>query len=102
MIPIEVDPDCSIDLHATISQETEAPAPITTIVIHHTADNPPVGIPPEMTADLATSPEGNITNCPEDLHGNLEIKSTNKSQLMTHHQITAVQMTAIGHQMMMI
>ena len=58
MIPVEVDPDHSIDLHATISQETEAPAPITAIVIHHTADNPPVGIPPEMTADLATGPEG--------------------------------------------
>ena len=101
-IPIGVNPDRSIDLHATISQETEAPAAITAIVIHHTADNPPVGIPPEMTADLATGPEGNITNCPEDLHGNLEIKSTNKSQLMTHHQITAVQTTAIGHQMMMI
>ena len=101
-IPIEVNRDRSIDLHATISQETEAPAPITAIVIHHTADNPPVGIPPEMTVDLTTSPEGNITNHPKDFHGNLEIKSTNKSQLTTHHQITAVQMTVIGHQMMMI
>ena len=101
-IPIGVDPDRSIDLHATISQETEAPAPITAIVIHHTAGNPPVGIPPEMTADLTTDPEGNITNHHEDLHGDLKIKSTNKSQLMTHHQITAVQMTVIGHQMMMI
>ena len=63
-IPIEVDPDCSIDLHTTISQETEAPAPITAVMIHDTADNPPVGIPPEMTADLTTGPEGNITNRP--------------------------------------
>ena len=101
-IPVGVDPDRYIDLHTAISQETEAPAPITTVVIHHTADNPPVGIPPEMTADLTTGPEGNITNRPKDLHGNLEIKSTNKSQLMTHHQITAVQMTATGHQMMII
>ena len=99
-IPTGVDPDHSIDLHATISQETEAPVPITTIMIHHTTDNPPVGIPPEMTADLATDPEGNITTCPKDLHGNLKIESTNKSQLMTHHQITTVQMTAIGPQMM--
>ena len=99
-IPTGVDPDHSIDLHAAISQETEAPVPITTIMIHHTADNPPVGIPPEMTADLATDPEGNITNCPEDLHGNLKIESTNKSQLTIHHQITTVQITAIGPQMM--
>ena len=55
-IPAGVDPDHSIDLHAAISQETEAPVPITTIVIHHTADNPPVGIPPEMTADPAHGP----------------------------------------------
>ena len=72
-IPTGVNPDHSIDLHATISQETEAPVPITAVVIHHTADNPPVGIPPEMTADLTTDPKGNITNDPEDLHGNLKI-----------------------------
>ena len=99
-IPAGVDPDHSIDLHATISQETEAPVPITAVMIHHTADNPEVGIPPEMTPDLATDPEGNITNCPEDLHGNLKIESTNKSQLTIHHQITTVQITAIGPQMM--
>ena len=100
MIPIGVNPDHSIDLHAATSQETEASVPITPIVIHHTADNQPVGIPPEMTADLATDPEGNITNCPEDLHGNLKIESTNKSQSMSHHRFTTVQMTAIGPQMM--
>ena len=99
-IPIGVNPDHSTDHHATISQETEAPAPITAIVIHHTTDNPPVGIPPEMTADLATDPEGNITNHPEDLHGSLKIKSTNMSPLTIHHQTTTVQMTAIGPQIM--
>ena len=100
MIPIGVDPDHSIGLCTAISHEIEAPVPTTAIMIHHTADNPPVGIPPEMTADLATEPEGNITNCPKDLHGNLKIESTNKSQSMTHHLITIVQMTAIGPQMM--
>ena len=99
-IPIGVDPDHSIGLCATISHEIEAPVPTTAIMIHHTADNPPVGIPPEMTADLAMEPEGNITNHPEDLHGNLKIESTNKSQSMTHHLITIVQMTAIGPRMM--
>ena len=99
-IPTGVNPDHSIDLHTAISQETEATVPITAIMIHHTADNPPVGIPTEMTADLTTDPEGNITNRPKDLHGNLKIESTNKSQLMTHHQITTVQMTVIGPQMM--
>ena len=80
--------------------ETEAPAPITAIMVHHTTDNPPVGIPPEMTADLTTDPEGNITNHPKDLHGSLKIKNTNMSPLTTHHQTTAVQMTAIGPQIM--
>ena len=101
-IPVGVNPDHSIGLCTTISHEIEAPVPITAIVIHHTADNPPLGIPPEMTAVLATGPEGNITNHPKDLHGNLKIESTNKSQSMTHQQITTVQMTAIGPQMMIL
>ena len=100
MIPIGVNPDHSIGLHAAISHEIEAPVPITAIVTHHTTDNPPVGIPPEMTADLATKPEGNTTNHPEDLHGNLKTESTNKSQSTTNHLITIVQMTEIGPWMM--
>ena len=99
-IPIGVDPDHSIGLLTAISHEIEAPVPITAIVIHPTADNPPVGMPPEMTADLATEPEGNITNHPKDLHGNLRTESINKSQSTIHHLITIVQMTAIGPWMM--
>ena len=98
-IPIGVDPDHSIGLLAAISHEIEAPVPITAIVIHLTADNPPVDMPPEMTADLTTEPKGNITNHLEDLHGNLKTESINKSQLMIHHLITIVQMTAIGPRM---
>ena len=99
-ITIGVDPDHSIGLLTTISHEIEAPVPITTIVIHLTTDNPPVGMPPEMTADLATEPKGNITNHLEDLHGNLKTESINKSQSTIHHLITIVQMTAIGPWMM--
>ena len=99
-IPVGVNLDHSIGLLATISHKIEAPVPITAIVIHPTTDNPPVGMPPEMTADLATEPEGNITNRPEDLHGNLRTESINKSQLTTHHLIIIVQMTAIGPRMM--
>ena len=95
-IPIGVDLDHSIGLLAAISHKIEAPVPITTIVIHPTADNPPVGMPPEMTADLTTEPEGNITNCPKDLHGNLRTESINKSQSTIHHLIIIVWMTAIG------
>ena len=65
-----------------------------------TADNPPVGRPPEMTADLTTEPEGNITTCPEDPHGSLKTESINKSQSTTHHLIIIVQMTVIGPRMM--
>ena len=78
----------------------EAPAPITATVTHPTADNPPVDMPPEMTTDLATEPESNSTNHPEDLHGNLRTENINKSQLMIHHPITIVQMTTIEPRMM--
>ena len=69
-------------------------------MIHPTADNPPVGRSPEVTADLTTEPEGNITNHPKDLPGSLKTESINKSQSTIHHLITIVQMTAIGPQMM--
>ena len=98
MIPIGVDLDHSIGLLTTISHEIEAPVPITAVVIHLTADNPPVGMPPEMTADLTTEPKGNITNRPEDLCGSLEIENINKSQSTIHHLITTVQMAVIGLQ----
>ena len=96
---IGINPDHSIGLLATISHETEAPVPITVVVIHPIADIPPVGIPSEMTADLTTEPYDNITTHPEDLHGNLKIESINKSQL-TIHLITIAQMTVIGARMM--
>ena len=69
-------------------------------MIHPIADAPPVDILPEMTADLATGPDGNITNHPEDLHGNLRIENINKLPLMTCHLITIARMTVIGAQMM--
>ena len=99
-IPVGVNPDHSIGLLATTSHKIEAPVPITTVVIYLATENPPVGMPPEMTADLATEPKGNVTNHPEDLHGSLEIENINKSQSMIHHLITIVQMTVIGPRMM--
>ena len=95
-----VDQDHSIGLLAAISHMIEAPAPITAAVIHPIADSPPVDMSPETTADLAIKPENSSTNHPEDLHGNLRTENINKSQSMIHHQITIVQMTAIGPQMM--
>ena len=95
-----VDQDHSIGLLATISHVIEAPAPITAAVIHPIADGPPVDMSPETTADLAIKPENNSTNCPEDLHGNLRTENINKSQSMSHHRITIVQMTVIEPQMM--
>ena len=97
---IGVDPDHSIGLLAAIPHETEAPVPTTIVVTHPIADIPPVGIPPEMTADLTTGPDGNITNCPKDLHGNLKIENINKLQLTTRHLITIARMTVIGAGMM--
>ena len=78
----------------------EALAPITAAMTHPTADNPPVDMPPKMTADLATEPESNSTNRPKDLHGNLRTENINKSQSMINHQITIVQMTTTEPRMM--
>ena len=95
-----VNPDHSIGLPATISHATGAPVSTTVVVIHPIANTPPVDIPPEMTADLTTGPDGNITNHPKDLHGNLRIENIYKLPLMTHHLITIARTTVIGAQMM--
>ena len=95
-----VDPDHSIGLPAATSHATGAPVPTTVVMIHPIANTPPVDILPEMTADHATGPGGNITNQPKDLHGNLRIEGINKLQLMTRHPITTAQTTVIGAQMM--
>ena len=99
-IPRGVDQDHSIGLLTAISHVIEAPAPITTTVIHPTADSPPADMSPETTADPAIKPKNSSTNHPEDLHGNLRTENINKSQSTIHHWITIVQMTAIGPQMM--
>ena len=98
--PIEVTPDHSIDLSIAVSHDTEALVPTATAITHLTADLYLIGILPEMTADLDINPGGNITDQPEDLHpppmhhlGNIGIRDTSKSPLMTHHQNTTAQMT---------
>ena len=100
MTPVGVDPDHSTDLPIATSHMIEAPAPTTAIATHPTTDLPLTGIPPEMTADLAIDLENNTTNRPEDLlplhtlhHGSLRTGNINRSQLMTHHWNTIVQMT---------
>ena len=100
MTPRGVDQGHSIGLLIAISCMIEAPAPITTAMIHPTADSPPADMSPEKTADLAIEPENSSTNCPEVLHGNLRTENINKSQSMIHHRIIIVQMTAIGPRMM--
>ena len=107
MTPIEVDQDHSMGLPITTSHVIEAPALTATVVTHPTADIPLTGIPPEMTADLTIDPENTTTNWPEDLHhlhtlhhGNLRTGNINRSQLMTHHWVTIVQMTTTATLMM--
>ena len=82
-------------------------APTAAIMTHPTADIPLTGMPPEMTADLAIDLENTTTNQPEDLHhlhtlhhGSLRTGNINKSQSMTHHRITIVQMTTTATLMM--
>ena len=97
---IGVNQDHSTGLPITTSHVIEAPALTAAVMTHPTADIPLTGIPPEMTADLAIDPENTTTNWPEDLHhlhtlhhGNLRTGNINRSQSMTHHRITIVQMT---------
>ena len=93
--PIEVAPDHSTDLPITVSHVTGALVPTTTTVTHLTMDLHLIGISPEMTADPNTNPRSNTTDWPEDHHpphrhhlGNIRIRDTSKSPLMTHHQST--------------
>ena len=67
-IPIEVAPDCSIDLPIAVFHVTEALVFTTTAMTHLTADLHLMGIPPEMTADLDINPGDNTTDQPRDLH----------------------------------
>ena len=98
MTHIGVDPDHSTGLLTTTSHVIEAPAFTTTIVIHPTTDT--LGMPPEMTADLAIDLENTTTTQPKALHhlhtlhhGSLKIGNINGSQSMTHPWIIIVQMT---------
>ena len=100
MTHIGVNQDHSTGLPITISHMIEAPALTAAIMTHPTTDIPLTGMPPEMTADLAIDLENTTTNWPKDLHhlhtlhhGSLRTGNINKSQSMTHHWITIVQMT---------
>ena len=99
---VGVDQDHSTGLPIATSHMIEAPALTAAIMTH-----PTVGIPPQMIADLAIDPENTTTNWPKDLHhlhtlhhGNLRTGNINRSQSMTHHQITIVQMTTTATLMM--
>ena len=98
--PIEVALDHSTDLPTTVSHITGALVPTATAMTHLTADLHLIGIFPEMTADLNINPGSNTTDWPKDPHpphrhhlGNIRIRDTSKSLLMTHLWSTMAQMT---------
>ena len=101
---IGVNQDHSTGLPIATSHMIEAPALTAAIATCPTADIPLTGIPPETTADLAIDLENTTTNQPHHLHtlhhGNLRTGNINRSQSMTHHQITVVQMTMTATLMM--
>ena len=68
MTPIGATPGHSTDLPNIVSHATEAQVPTTITVTHCTTDLHPIGIFPEMTADLDTNPKNNITNQHKDPH----------------------------------
>ena len=107
MIPIGATPGHSAHLPDAVSHATKAQVPTTIAMTHHTTDLHPIGTFPEMTADLATNPENNITNWHKDPHqtlkqhlGSIRIRDTNRSQLMIHHPNTTAQMIMIVTQRM--
>ena len=96
---IEVTPGHSTDLPTIVSHVTGAPVPTATTMTHCTTDLHLIGILPKMTADLNINPKSNTTDRPADpclphkCHlGNIRIRDTGKSPLMTHHQSTTAQM----------
>ena len=98
--PTEVTLDHSTDLPVAVSHVTKALVLTTTAAIHLTTDLHLIGIFPEMTADLDINPGSNTTDQPEDPHpphrhhlGNIRIRDTSRSPLMTHCQSTTAQMT---------
>ena len=100
--PIEATPGHSTDLPNVVSHATEAQVPTATAVTHCTADLQLIGILPVMTADLDTNPENNTTDWhknprppPKQHLGNIRIRDTRRSPLMTHHQNTTAQMIMI-------
>ena len=100
MTLVEATPDHFKDLPITTSHVTEAPVPTAAIMIHPTADPHLIGTLPGMTADPDIGPGNISTNQTKALHplhrhhpGNIRTGDTNKSQSMTHHQNTIVQMT---------
>ena len=102
MTPIGANPGHSTDLPNIVSHATEAQVPTTIVMTHCTEDLHPIGIFPEMTADLNTNPKNNITNQHKDpcqTHkqhlGSIKIVDTNRSQLMIHHPKTTVLMIMV-------
>ena len=97
--PTEVAPGHSTDLPTVVSHVTGAQVPTATAMTCHTTDLCLIGILPEMAADLDINPQNNTTDwptdpCPPCKHhlGNIRIRDTSKSPLMTHHQNTTAQM----------
>ena len=97
--PIEVTSGHSTDLPTIVSHITGAQVPTTTATTHHTTDLHLIGTLPKMTADLNINPKNNTTDQPTDPHpphkhhlGNIRIRDTSKSPLMTHCQNTTAQM----------
>ena len=97
--PVEVTPGHSTDLPTISSHITRAQVPTNTTMTHCTTDLHLIGILPEMTADLDINPKNNTTDWPTDPSqphkhhlGNIRIRDTSKSSLMTHHQNTTAQM----------
>ena len=103
MTLIGATPGHSTDLPNLATHATEAQVHANTAMTNHTADVHPIEIFPKMTADLDhTNPKNKITNQHKDLlqghkqHlGKIKREDINKSQLMTHHQNTTVQMIKI-------
>ena len=105
--PIEAAPGHSTDHPNIVFHATEAQVPTTTAVTHCTTDLHLIGILPVMMADLDTNPKNNTPDqhkdpCPPHKQhlGNIRIRDTSRSPLMTHPQNTTAQVIVIVAQRM--
>ena len=107
MTPIEATPGHSTDLPDAVSHATEAQVSTVIAMTHHITDLHLIGILPQDDSRSRHKSQKHTTNWHKDPHpphkqhlGDIRIRDSSRSPLMTHHQNTTAQMIMIVTQRM--